>query len=242
MDEYGFSAINTQNSVVISNIYKVMVFSERSTFQIRSSHTDANGYGLVTFAKTIRTQEAPQIFVRVISASHANLGLYVTIQGSAGAWTGFKVTSAARGGSTLQNYTVECVVCKFTDSLNTETYGQEVRGPNNEPVFSSSDKVVRFSRFTKSWVKFTGNLVDEYKSNMTLDADDFVSVSSFDRGVSWFMGGADYAGLTILDGNVRTITVFVTKASGGNWYWEGVNGNNLSIPICKFPESRYVNS
>lgn len=243
MAEYGFSAINNQLSVVISNKYKVLVFSERSQFNIRSSKTDANGYGAATFAKVVRSQEAPQIFVRVVSASHPNLGLYITILGSPGAWTGFRVTSAARGGSTLQNYVVEFVVCKFTDSYNLQVYGSEVRGENNEPVYSSADKVVKFSRFTKVWTKLNGSGVDEYKSNMVIEGDDFVSISSFDRGVSWFMRGARYAGLTILDAGAPALIIFVTKdTSMGPWFWQGINNTNFSIPICKFPPSRYANT
>lgn len=240
MDEHGFLAVNNQLSVVVSNIYKVLVFSERSVFTITSSKTDRNGYGSAVFTKAVRTVEAPQIFIRVASASHSTLGLYITIQGSPGAWTGFQVTSAARGGSTLQNYTVEFVVCKFTDSYNSQVYGSEVRGENNEPVFSSADKVVKYSRFTKSWTKVTGTLVDEYRSGMVLDADDFVSISAFDRGVSWFIKGARYAGLTVYDNNAPSLTVFVTKETGGGyWYYQGTNDTFLSIPICKFPASRY---
>lgn len=240
MADYGFSAINDFSSFIISSTYKVLVFSERGSFSIQSRNTDRPGYGAVNFAKTILTQEAPQVFIRLVAASHGDLGLYITMQGGPGGWTGFKVVSAVRGGSTLQNYALEYVVCKFADQSSTQPYALDIRGPNNEVVFSSQDKAVRYGRFAKNWSKYIGVNVDVYDSGVVLEADDFVCISSIDRGVNWFAKGSRYAGLTIYDEGVRALKMFNDKiTAGGYWYWQGVNETCFTIPICKFPVGRY---
>lgn len=243
MADYGFSAVNDQMSVIITSTYKVMVFSERGVFNIRSRYTDRPGYGEVVFTKPILTQEPPQVFVRLQVASHPDLGLYITIRGGPGGWTGFQIVSAVRGGSALQDYTLEYVACKFADQPLTQKYGMEIRDANNVIVFSSQDKVVRYSKFAKNWTKTTGNLVDIYTSDVTIDADDFVCVSSIDRGVSWFIRGSRYAGITLYDNGARVLRMFNDKlTSGGYWYWQGTNNTCFAIPVCKFPTSRYSNN
>ena len=72
--------------------------------------------------------------------------------------------------------------------------------------------------------------------------DEFVSVSSMDRGVSWFINHAQYASLQLLSGNVRKIAISVQRSTLG----DSINVDNLgvtffSIPICTFPIERYYN-
>lgn len=43
MADYGFSALNDSSSVIVSNKYKVMVFSERGQFSITSRYSDREG-------------------------------------------------------------------------------------------------------------------------------------------------------------------------------------------------------
>ncbi|QPG62051.1 hypothetical protein HFV04_021350 [Pseudomonas sp. BIGb0427] len=242
MAEYGFYASNDFGSVTITSTYKVMVFSERGTFNITSRYTDRPGSGLVTFAKPILTLEPPQVFLRHVSGVHSTLGLYVTMLGSSGGWTGFLITSAVRGGNQLQSYLVEYVACKYADAPSAEMYGRNIWDANGRIVFSSSDRVVRFNKFTKNWTKSQGVNVDEYFSGLTIDADDYISVTSFDRGVEWFAGGARYAGVTIWDFNAPTLTIFCDKQTGGGYsYPYGTDGTSFSIPVCKFPISKYYN-
>lgn len=241
MANFGISVTNNSNSVMITSQYKIMVFSERGTFRIQSQYTDKEGSGAVNFLKPILTQEPPQIFLRHVSGVHPNLGVYTTILGGPGNWTGFRMTSAVRGGSTLQNYLVEYVSCKYADKQSTDLFGMNIWDEAGVILFSASDRVVRYSKFSKVWTKTAGSTVDIYSSNLTIDSDDFISVSSVDRGLVWFADGADYVGITLLDNNVPSLKISAQRSGGGYDYSLGVNGQNFCIPVCKFPTSRYYN-
>lgn len=244
--DFGLSVTNDYGSVIISSSYKVLVFSERGLFQITSRYSDREGVGEVTFAKPVLTQEPPQVFVRHIKGKHNGLSVYTTLRGSAGNWTGFKVTSAASGGD-LQNHSMEHVICKYSDKPSTDVYGLEVYDEQGKIVFTSSDRVVKYNKFTRNWrwEQFGGRSpVQMFHSDLAIDADDFISISSIDRGVSWYMDGVDYAGLRLLDGGkpVLAMTINAVPDSYYEGYWyQGTNGTSFSIPVCKFPIEKYYN-
>lgn len=241
MADYGLSVTNTYGAVVISSTYKVMVFSERGSFRIQSKYTDREGSGAVTFVRPILTQEAPQVFFRHVNGFHTSLGVYITMLGGPGNWTGFLVTSAVRNGSNLQNYLMEYVICKFSDQPSPQRYGMNIFDAQGRIVFSSEDRVVRYHKFAKSWSLVVGDYVDTYKSNLVIEADDFVCVSSIDRGVAWFADGFGFVGMSLLDNNVPVLNITAQRAGGGYWYYQGTNGTCFGIPVCKFPSSRYYN-
>jgi hypothetical protein len=242
MSDYGLAVTNAYGSVVISSAYKVMIFSERGSFRVLSRYTDREGSAIVTFLKPILTQEAPQLFFRHVSGFHTSLGVYITMLGSPGSWTGFVVVSAVCNGKTLQNYLIEYVACKFSDQPSAQRYGMNIYGPQGGIVFSSDDKVVKYSKFAKSWVLIKGNYVDAYKSNLSIEGDDFVCVSSIDRGVTWFADGANFVGMELLDNNIPVLNITAQQAAGGYWYYQGTNGTCFGVPVCKFPQSRYYNT
>ena len=241
MADFGLSVTNDFGSVIISSDYKVLVFSERGTFSIKSTNTDVEGSGSVTFNKPIRTQEPPQIFVRFVSGVHNTLSFYTGLFGGPGNWTGFLVVSAVRGNPNLQNYTLEYVSCMYSNLKSTSDYGLELFDYQGNPIYTSSDNVVRFSKFSKNWTLTQGNFIDIYDSGLTIDDDDFISISSIDRGVSWFAGHSQYAGLTLLSNGVRMLRIN-NNIIAGDWYYQGTNNTCLAIPVCKFPSSRYINT
>ena len=245
--DYGLSVTNDYGSVIISSSYKVLVFSERGLFQITSRYSDREGAGEVTFAKPVLTQEPPQVFVRHIKGKHNGLAVYTTLRGSAGNWTGFKVTSAAAGGD-LQNHSMEYVTCKYSDKSSTDVYGLEVYDEQGKIAFTSSDRVVKYNKFTRNWrwQQFGGRSpLQVFHSDLAIDADDCISISSIDRGVSWYMDGVDYAGLRLLDGGkpvlAMTINAEVDQNQYGGYWYQGTNGTSFSIPVCKFPIEKYYN-
>lgn len=238
--DYGLLTRNDYGSVTISSSNKVMVFAERGTFVVSSRYSDREGTGSFEFAKVIKTNEPPQIFLRVVTASYSSLTLYATVVGSPGNWTGFRITSAVTG--TVHTYSLEFVSAKFSDTRSTLEFGEEVSDETGSVVFSSSDRVVRYGKFTKEWTKSTGDEVDFYYSNVPIDSDDFISVTSIDRGVSWLINYNRYVGLRIWSGGAPDLRINCNKeTAGGNWYWQGTNGTFFSIPICKFPIARYHN-
>lgn len=212
---YGISVVNDYGSIIVDSDYKVMVFSERGTFRITSKYTDKEGGGVVVFVRAILTQEPPQVFLRCVSGVHNNLGIYITMLGAAGAWTGFKITSAVRGGKSLQNYLVEYVSCKYADQPCATSYGMEIRNANGNIVFSSSDRIVKYGKFAKNWVLTSGIGVDVYESGLVIDLDDFVCVSAMDRGVMWFGQHSNYAGMTILAGGVPVLRIHNDVSTAG---------------------------
>lgn len=159
MPKYGLAVVNNYGSLVIDNDHKVMVFSERGSFRIESRYSDREGYGSVVFLKPIYTSEPPQVFLRHVSGVHSSLGVYITLLGGPGRWTGFAVTSAVRGGA-LQNYLMEFVVCKFADQPSAQPFGLNLFDAAGRPVFSSDDRVVRYHKFAKNWEKVVGAQVD----------------------------------------------------------------------------------
>lgn len=241
MADFGLSVTNDYGSIIISSDYKIMVFSERGTFNITSQYTNVEGQGSVTFIKPIRTQEPPQVFVRFVSGVHNDLAIFTILLGGPGNWTGFRVVSAVRGNPNLQNYTLEYVSCMYSNLKSTSDYGLELFDYQGNAIYTSSDNVVRFSKFSKSWTLTQGNQVDYYDSGLTIDADDFISISSIDRGVGWFTGHAQYAGLTLLTSGVRMLRI-INNIISGDWYYQGTNNTCLAIPVCKFPISRYFNT
>lgn len=239
---YGLSVVNDYGAVVIDSDHKVLIFSERGNFNIQSRYTDREGYGNATFTKPILTQEPPQLFVRYVSGLHSNLGIYTTMLGSPGNWTGFRVTSAVRGNPNLQNYLMEYVSCKYAYQHNESDYGMEVYDKLGDIVFTSGDRIVRFGKFTKDWSLTVGNSVDIYRSGLAIDVDDFICVSAIDRGVMWFADHSNYTGLTILDGGVRVLNITTNvRTAGGEWFISGVGGTSFCIPVCKFPVDKYYN-
>lgn len=238
---HGLAVVNNYGSILITNDYKIMVFSERGEFRIQSRYTDKEGSGSVTFSRVIRTDEPPQLFLRHVSGVHSKLGVYITLLGGPGNWTGFTVTSAVRFGDQLQNYLMEFVACKFADAPSEDRYGLNLFDESGRPLFSSSDKVVRYSKFAKEWTKASGSQVDIYSSGLAIEDDDFVCVSAIDRGVSWFADGANYVGLILLEDNRPALKLTAQRAGGGYWYYQGTNGTCFGIPVCKFPQGRYSN-
>ncbi|WP_367604055.1 hypothetical protein AB1N69_10920 [Pseudomonas asiatica] len=243
MAEYGFQAVNDYGSVTISSTYKLMVFSERGLVTITSSYIDRGGQGQASFAKPILTQEAPQIFVRVQSASHGSLGLYCTILGAPGNWTGVRIDTAATGSSPLQNFVLEFVVCKFTDAVQNSGYGMNIWDENGFPVFSASDKVVRYSKFAINWTMVTdASTVRTFAPDVSIDADDFICVSAMDRGVNWFTDNAQFAAFNVWANWAPNLYLYCQRVTaGGYWYWQGMNNTQFAVPVCKFPSDRYAN-
>ncbi|QLG94964.1 hypothetical protein HZF02_24840 [Pseudomonas yamanorum] len=240
---FGLLVVNNKGAVVVSSDSKVLVFSERGEFRIQSRYTDRPGYGVANFENPILTQEPPQVFLRIISPSHPSLSVYATILGGPGKWTGFKITSGTMGGKSLQNHLVEFVSCKYSDQRSKSQYGMEIYDEQSKVAFSSSDRVVRYSRFTKHWTYSQSvNYFDTWDSGMVMEVDEYVSVSSMDRGVSWFIGHSQYASLQLMTGNVRKIQIVAQRSVlGDSINIDGLGVTSFSIPICKFPIGEYYN-
>ncbi|MDH2244909.1 hypothetical protein N5J76_02875 [Pseudomonas sp. GD03855] len=245
MNDYGFEATNNSGTVTISGATRLLVFSERGTVRTTSSNSDRPGYGAVTLAKPIKTTATPEIFVRVATHNRTAVSIYFTFIGQPGNWTGFKITVAAGATNNLIDHTFEYVACKYSDSPGSEDYGLELYNADGsgEVIFNSTDSPVIFSRFSKrwQWQSISTSSVDIYASGITIDADDFIGVSGFDRGLVFF-GNAEYAGLRLISSNARVLQITVNKRVNEQ-HQDPLIGRafNFCAPICKFPASIYHN-
>lgn len=239
--DYGLLVVNNSGSTVINSNRKILVFSERGAFAIKSKHSDSQGVGIYNFIKPIKTQAPPQIFLRTVSATNPSIVLYLVIMyGSAGNWTGVGFTSGA-GGANLQNHDMEIVVCKYSDALPTSQYGMVLRDKVGDILFSAEDRIVRYSRFTKNWVRTRGTFTDTYSSDIAPSSDEFICLSQMDRGVNWYAGQSAYATLQIRLNYAPALNMKVQLQNLGDLYGQGTNATCFSIPVCKFPVDRYYN-
>lgn len=239
--DYGLSVVNNSGATVISSDRKILVFSERGSFVIKSRYSDSQGIGIYNFIKPVKTEAPPQIFLRTVSATSTSIILYIVIMyGSAGNWTGVGFTSGA-GGTDLQNHNMEIVVCKYSDALPTSQYGMVLRDGNGAILFSAEDRIVRYSRFTKNWLSTSSTFTATYTSDITPSADEFICVSQMDRGVNWYAGRSAYASLQIRLNNAPALNMKVQLQNLGDLYGQGTNGTCFSIPVCKFPIDKYYN-
>lgn len=138
----------------------------------------------------------------------------------------------------MQNHLMEYVCCKYSDLTVSPLYGIEIKDSANRVSFSSSDRLVRYNKFSKNWTLATSTFMDVYSSNLAIESDDYICVSSMDRGVSWFVNQWMYVGLVIFSGGVQALRITNQKTQGDNYY-QGTNGTCFAIPVCKFPISRY---
>ncbi|QLG93505.1 hypothetical protein HZF02_16755 [Pseudomonas yamanorum] len=240
---FGISVTGDAGAVTISSENKVLVFSERGRYNIVASGNRV-GVGTVTFVNPIRTQEAPQIFIRIWSASGPSLAAYFRVLGGPGNWTGFQTTSGATQDSQLHD--IEYVACKFSDSTTKSSYGLQIYDESGGPIFSSDDRVVRYKKFTKSWryIAGTGPGVnhDTWKSDVVIDAtNDFICISSMDGGPSWYNGIWTYTGLQLMSGGVRLLDIDVQREGTNDQTIFNAADSYFAIPICQFPIERYYN-
>lgn len=242
--DYGFLARNNSGSVTISTASKALVFSERGNFSITSRYNNREGFGQVSFSKVITTQEPPQVFARCVTASHPTLSFYTRMLGGPGNWTGVAVTSPVMGGA-LQNFSVEYVACKFSDRKSSSNFGMEIYDEVGSVTYTSSDRVVKYSKFSKKWVytppQVAYGVVGIFSSDVKVDADDYISISSIDRGNSWFMGRVDYAGIRIRDASAPALKILINLNRTDISLHQGSSQSFFSIPVCKFPIDRYYN-
>mgnify|MGYP001760002774 CR=1 FL=1 len=240
MSDYGFRVINDYGSTTISSLNKVLVYSQRGSFSITSKYTDRPGYGAIVFSRPVLTAEPPQLFFRWVSGSLSSITVYITMTGGAGYWTGCNVISGA-GGSVLQDHNIEYVVCQTVSTRATSDFGLEVFDSNESITYNSDARVVKYSQFTKHWEWVRGSVSDPIaiiRSNLVIAPDEFVSVTSFNRGVNWFAQGTRYVTLQLRSGGSPVVNILWQYAPR-DWYWGETGGTCFSIPICKFPISRY---
>ena len=215
--DFGLEVIGDSKTVTISSYNKVLVFSERGGFSIQSRFSDATGTGTVNFVKPVLTQEAPQIFLRLVTPNGPNLTIYTTILGGPGYWTGFRITSAASGF--IQSHSLEYVCCKYSDNVSSDPYGLQIWDKDGTPIYASSDRVVRYSNFTKASTYSAGATVphshDTRSKNISIDVVDIIRVYPIDKDTVWLTSPHHYTGLNWLVSSARLLKLDSLRTSLG---------------------------
>lgn len=244
---FGVEFLNSEKSVLISAFDRPLVFAFRGTVNVQNtSVVDRPAVGTVVFAAPIPTVAPPRLFVRLNSSRHSSMELYVVMNGSSGAWTGFTIYASAQGGGTLPLYVLDYVIARPSFREPTRTWGMQILEKGSErTLFSSDEYIVRFSKFTKKWtlsVSFSSDfsiIYYTYNSGVTIDIDDYIDVTFFNRGiVLQTIFDVTYTSVRIYDGGVRVLNL-QTQSFSDSSAPKSVGDINFCTPICKFPASKY---
>lgn len=205
---------------------------------------DRPAVGSISFSAPIPTDAPPRLFVRLASSRHESMEMYVVINGRAGAWTGFTIYAPAQGGRTLPQYVLDYVIARSSFRKPKRDWVFQLLDEKGNTVFCDEEILVRFSRFTKKWTmarEMSGNgyTYTTFYSGMIIEADDFIDVTFFNRGiVTQTTGRLDFTGVRIYNGSAR---VFQLQAQCGNETVRplGIAEMNFCTPICKFPLDKF---
>lgn len=240
---FGLDVLNNANSTLISSNSRPMIFSERGFVSVtNSSVVDRPAYGSVVFSIPVLTQAPPCVFIRLDSSRHSSLSLYVIMTGVPFNWTGFIIVASAQGGGVLPLYVLEYVVTKNFDLGEATGYGLMLYNEYGVPIFRHDRKLVKYSKFTKKWTltqTVPGYTFFTFSSNLTIDADDFIDVSSINRGiVHQAVVNKMFTSLSIYEGSQRVLKLQTQSAAGAS-NPQNIPAMNFCIPVCKFPSSVY---
>lgn len=241
---FGFQAINNSGSVTLNSEYPTLVFSERGQVVVQNtSVVDRPAVGSFSFSSPKTSLAPPKVFIRFNSGRHPSCEVYLGMLGSPGNWTGCIMYAGAIGGGTLPRHVIDYVICETaTPSVNSD-YGMVIYDSSGNPTYKSEDRPVKYNKFTRFW---TSSAINQFNflyspSGVTIDSDDFMDISSMNRGPSWMSGAnVSYTSMQILSGGVRMLRLGIQiRTTGGNI---NAAGYQFCIPICKFPSDVYFNS
>lgn len=241
---FGFQAINNAGSVTLNDQFPTLVFSERGQVVVQNtSVVDRPAVGSFSFITAKTNVAPPKIFVRFNSGRHSSCEIYIVMQGGPGNWTGAIVYAGAIGGGTLPRHVIDYVVCDVANQNVTSDYGMVIFNADGVITYKSEDAPVKYSKFTRFW---TSTAINQFNflytpSGITIDSDDFMDVSSMNRGPSWMNGAnVSFTSMQIYSGGVRMLRLGIQiRTSGGNISSAGFQ---FCIPVCKFPSDVYFNS
>lgn len=241
---FGFQAINDAGSITISDQYPNLVYSERGQIVVQnSSVVDRPAVGSVTFSKPVLQSAPPSVFVRFNSGRHSSCTIYLQMLGSPGNWTGMTIRAAAIGGGVLPRHVLDYVICKFTTPEEPTGFGLAVYDGNGAPTYKSQDAAVKYTKFTKSWSRSgTANFVILTPSGISIEIDDYIEISSINRGNAHqpLLQNYQYSSLDLLTDDIRVLRLITQNSIqigvGGPTQ---VGSTFFCIPIAKFPISVY---
>lgn len=248
---YGFSAVNSSGSILVSSSARVLVYRFRGQGRLTSRYTNRPGYMEVVFSSPVTSVTPPHIFIRVLSASHSSCAVITAVSGTPGNWTGFTLTSGVLGGSRLQDFLIDYVVCSTEPKVVSPTgYGFNILDEAGASVFNSSEKVCSTTKWTKKWRNrpywfdsYYGGYrylpTDASGNDMSIAVDEYCDITAVSSGfwLSW-VRSIEYAAVVIWQDNANTLQI---DHQGGVQNLRAAPADlNFSVPICKFPLSRYA--
>lgn len=239
---YGLEVFNDNNTLQISSTKPPLIYKERGFVTLTRNVVDRPAFGVVTFTSPITTYAPPKVFVRVQSSNLPSCQVYITITGSPNNWTGFVMYAGAFGGGVLPMHVIEYVCCYVykKEIVSPPNYGLELFDENGVSSFHSSANIVHYYKFTKKWTESYFNYFHTYTPNpdITIDADDFIDISSCNRGPIFVVTNRFmFFSFTLRRDSQRTLRISVQVSLPESP--QNISLANLCIPICKFPISKY---
>ena len=163
---YGLQVINDSGSISLDSDYARLCVFHKSAY--------TTGFAVI-FASVVTTQEPPLIFVRPAS-NGAFIQLGVTIEGSAGAWTGCTVVAGqAHSGS---------LFAAAFSSKPTASYGLRMWGADGKQIFDSGTQAAIFTRVVQNWTytntttSSQGIPTNWYSVPMNYEAGDYLMINN----------------------------------------------------------------
>lgn len=133
---YGVMFQNNSDITILDSEFSRLVVIEKGAWS-------GNGSGiLVSFSKTITTDEPPLVFVR---PAQSNLFCFCVVRGSSGAWTGFSFVGVT-GQATSGNWFVAAF-----KSEPTAQYGFRIWDGSSKLLFDNGTPCAQFTRTITSW-------------------------------------------------------------------------------------------
>lgn len=231
MSNFGLQVTNDSGVLQLDDTTPILVYLFRGTVT-----TSTPGTSSVTFPKPVKTNNPPQIFLRIYDITSPGNLSYIVMLGSPGNWTGFTLRSASGVGGTTS---FEWVATVDSKSLHSDGFGLEVYGPDGTSNFNSEFLPVFASKVTTRWTyQFYFGNVRALISDVKHGPDEFVSISSLNNGYEFF-GDVEYIGLSLWGYGQRDLSIMVNMWDVGSGPQDQYSVN-IGIPICKFPIDKYL--
>lgn len=176
---YGLVARNDDNYVQIDSDNPRLCALYSGTYQASGSEVVT-----VSFPQPVRTIEPPCIFIR--NASQQILYRETILLGSAGSWTGFRLSA----GNTTQRPSGKWFVAVFA-SRSAAIFGMRMWDENGVIIYDSGATPVIFTKATNSWI-YNGKVQiatsNAYfysaETSGQLLSDEYFMINPFSRGLN----------------------------------------------------------
>jgi hypothetical protein len=170
---FGFRSVNESSYVQID------ADSPRLCVLERGSYGGTNYVANVVFARPVTTQEPPMVFIRPTVTASNELYRTMVLQGSAGNWTGFRMSMMNINYQPTGQWFVATFASRGTDS-----FGMRLFDASANLIFDTGAYAVAFTSVLQSWtyagqVQLSVGALYKWIAGRALGADEFFMLNVF---------------------------------------------------------------